>query len=298
MSATTDVFAMSCGILAGYVILNFSWPWPPANALDRFLTIVLPAILIIEFIAAINGDCFPKDFGSSAAIGRRRIYRTVLGVLWVARFSLAFGIGRILMRGSVYLHPANGEIRDAWLIQNMSSILLASSLLLTATWFALIQLEARGASAGIVLSLSLSIFCAGGTTMMAGYIKGGAAALPLATVLIVIALSSQFRVIERLLGKDQNLFSTKEIMTPAIGIGLVSLFSLIWIGRFFGQLTTTDGLVIFFAPTLCWITELPLLRNKSSAIKSVICLAAVMIPLAILLANAKREFDEKMGPLL
>ena len=134
--------------------------------------------------------------------------------------------------------------------------------------------------------------------MMAGYIKGGAAALPLATVLIVFALSSKFRVIERLLGKDQNLFRTKEIKTPAIGIGLVSLFSLVWIGRFFGQLTSTDAVAIFFAPTLCWITELPLLRNKSPAMKSVICLAAVIIPLTILLANAKHEFDEKMMPLM
>lgn len=296
MFATANVCAMTCGILAGYITLNFSWPWPPANALDRFVTIVLPAILIVELIAAIADDCLPTDSTAGTADGRRKGHRTVRGLLWLARFTLACGIGRILMHGSIYLHAANAETRDTWLIQNLPSILLASSLVLTAIWFALTHLAARVASSSIVLSLSLSILCAGGTTMMAGYIKGGAAALPLATVLIVSALASQFLVSQRFSGKELNDFRATE--TPVIGIGLVSLFGLLWIGRFFGQLTSADALVMFFAPTLCWITELPPLRHKSAAVKSIICLAAVMIPLAILLANAKREFDEKMGPLL
>ena len=83
-----------------------------------------------------------------------------------------------------------------------------------------------------------------------------------------------------------------------MGIGLVSLFSLVWIGRFFGQLTSTDAIVMLLAPSLCWITELPLLRKRSDTAKFAIQLVTVIVSLAILLVEAKREFDEKMGPLL
>ena len=49
-SESANVAAITCGLLAGYSTLKFSWPWPPANALDRFLAIVIPAILIIAEI--------------------------------------------------------------------------------------------------------------------------------------------------------------------------------------------------------------------------------------------------------
>ncbi len=296
MSETANVLAMASGAFAGYLTLNFSWPWPPANALDRFLTIVLPAILIIELIAAINGDCSATDSTASDPHNRGLASRSIHVLLWITRCFLCCGIGRILMHGSIYLDASNRSTREAWLIHNMSGILLFSSLLLMVMWFALMQLAARGVSSGIVLSLSLSLICAGCATMMAGYIKGGAAALPLATGLVVSALASQFWV-SRPLGSNKH-FNRYVIGRAAIGIGLVSLVSLVWIGRFFGQLTSAQAIVIFLAPSLCWVTEMPLLRNRTSTVKFAIRLVAVIVPLAILLANAKQEFDEKMGPLL
>jgi hypothetical protein len=296
MSETANVVAMTCGVLAGYFTLNFSWPWPPANALDRFLTIVLPAILIIELVAATLSDCLPADATASPANNHRRVHRAVRGILWIARCILSCGIGRILMHGSIYLEASNSSTRDAWLIQNMPGILLISTLLLMAIWFALTRLAARSASSCIVLSVSLSILCAGCTTMMAGYIKGGAAALPLASVLMVSALVSKLLISKRIHG-DEHI-SRCALGKAAIGIGLVSLFSLVWIGRFFGQLTSADAVVMFLTPLLCWITELPLIRNRSAVMKFTICLVAVIVPLAVLLLNAKREFDEKMAPLL
>ncbi len=296
MSETANVVAMACGVLAGYFTLNFSWPWPPANALDRFLTIVLPAILIIELIAAINGDCSATDSTASDPHNRGLASRSIHVSFWMTRCFLCCGIGRILMHGSIYLDASNRSTREVWLIHNMSGILLFSSLLLMVMWFALMQLAARGVSNGIVLSLSLSLICAGCTTMMAGYIKGGAAALPFATVLMVSASVSKFLISKRF-DSDEH-FNRCVIGRAAIGIGLVSLVSLVWIGRFFGQLTSAEAIVIFLAPSLCWVTEMPLLRNRTSTVKFAIRLVAVIVPLAILLANAKREFDEKMGPLL
>ncbi len=296
MSETANVVAMACGVLAGYFTLNFSWPWPPANALDRFLTIVLPAILIIELIAAINGDCSATDSTDVDPNDRGLASLKTRKWLWIARCFLSCGIGRILMQGSIYLDASNSSSREAWLIQNMPGILLISSLVLMAMWFALNRLAARGASSGIMMSLSLSLICAGCTTMMAGYIKGGAAALPLATGLMVSALALQFCVSRRL--DIDTPFNRYVIGTAAIGIGLVWLFSLVWIGRFFGQLTSTDAIVMLLAPSLCWITELPRLRKQSDTAKFTIQLVTVIVPLAILLVEAKREFDEKMGQLL
>ena len=301
MPETASVVAMAGGMLAGYFTLNFSWPWPPANALDRFLTIVLPAILVIEFIAAINGDCVTLNFtatGSTAGDPNNRsmAIRKSRAWLWIGRSLLCCGIGRILMHGSIYLDASNGSTREAWLIQNMPGILLICSPTLMAMWFALVQLAARGTSSGIVLSLSLSLICAGCTTMMAGYIKGGASALPLATVLMVSAVVPQDCFSRRI--DSVKRFNRHTNGTAAIGVGLVSLFSLLWIGRFFGQLTSIDAIVMFLAPSLCWITELPSLRKRSATLKFAIRLILVIVPLAILLAHGKREFDEKMAPLL
>jgi len=296
MSETANVVAIACGELAGYSTLNFSWPWPPANALDRFLTIVLPAILIIELISGIDGDCSATDSAASNPNNLALASRTTRVWLWIARCFLGCGIGRILMHGSIYLDASHCSTREAWLIQNMPGLLLISSLVLMAMWFALTQLAARRASNGIVMSLGLSLICAGCTIMMAGYIKGGAAALPVATVLMVSAMASQFWVSSQV-DSDKH-FNRHALGTAAIGIGLMSLFSLVWIGRFFGQLTSTDAILMFLTPLLCWITELPLLRKRSATAKFAIRLVTVIVPLAILLANAKREFDEKMGPLL
>lgn len=299
---TASVVAMICGVLAGYFTLNFPWPWPPVNALDRFLMILLPTVLIIELIAAINGDCTTLDVTATDSTAsdpnnRSLVSRTTRVCLWIARCLLCCVIGRILMHGSIYLNASSSSTREAWLIQNMLGILLIGSLLLMALWFALVQLAAREVpSGGIVLSLSLSLICAGCTTMMAGYIKGGAAALPLATVLMVSGLTTQFWFSRRV--DNGKPFNRHAMRTAAIGIGLVSLFSLVWIGRFFGQLTSIDAIVMLLAPSLCWVTELPPLRKRSAIAKFTFHMVAVIIPLAILLAHAKREFDEKMAPLL
>src|SRR5690242_17631285 len=45
------VVAIAGGLGAGFATLRFSIAWPPLNGLDRFLTIVLPAALLIEFAA-------------------------------------------------------------------------------------------------------------------------------------------------------------------------------------------------------------------------------------------------------
>jgi hypothetical protein len=73
---------------------------------------------------------------------------------------------------------------------------------------------------------------------------------------------------------------------------------LLFIGRFFGGLTTTRALTLFLAPLLCWATELAFLRGRKPWQVSALRLALVAIPLAVVLAVAKRDFDRDMAPLL
>src|SRR5579872_6178454 len=47
-------FASSFGILAGCALLKWRFPWPPANALDRFMTILIPVCLSVEFVLGIR----------------------------------------------------------------------------------------------------------------------------------------------------------------------------------------------------------------------------------------------------
>jgi hypothetical protein len=72
---------------------------------------------------------------------------------------------------------------------------------------------------------------------------------------------------------------------------------LLFIGRFFGQLSTGRALAILLAPLLCWITELPRLRRQNPWFVGSLRLVLVMIPLAVVLFLAKRDFDRDMAPL-
>ena len=88
------------------------------------------------------------------------------------------------------------------------------------------------------------------TVMMAGYLKGGAAAFPVAATVVSTATAAKL--------------ITKRCGTPAIvgslaiiGIGVVSLFGFLFIGVFFGRLSTGYALAMLFIPLSGWATEVP-----------------------------------------
>jgi hypothetical protein len=121
--------------------------------------------------------------------------------------------------------------------------------------------------------------------MLAGYLKGGAAALPLNAALVGTACAAR-------------LMSKKPEVEGLVGIGVVGLGSLVFIGRYFGGLSTGVALTLALAPLLCWITELPWPRQRSPWIVGGARLLCVAIPLVIILLLAKLEFDRETAPLL
>ena len=260
-----SVLGVGLGLATGYYMLSWRLAWPPINGLDRFLTIVVPATLGIELIA---GFVSVPRWGA-----------------WFLRLSLAVTIPRILLHRSVYL---SGNHEPLW--QAITAMAVCAALL-AVVWGLLSWLSQRSPGVSIPVALFLATLCAGLTVMMAGYIKGGAAAFPLAATLV--AASLWIRPV------------TKRCTAPAysgstavLGIGVVGLFSLLLIGNFFGRVSTVCGLAILLAPLLCWSTETPLLRHRQPWVVGSIRLVLVAIPLLLVLTAAKRDFDRDMAPLL
>ncbi|MEO8496275.1 MAG: hypothetical protein ABI614_14490 [Planctomycetota bacterium] len=261
------VVGMGLGLATGYFVLSLRLSWPPVNGLDRLLTIVVPATLGVELIA-----------------GFQRVPRWVK---WLLRVSLAATIPRILLHGSVYL-SGSGE---GWTLWQAAAALVTCGALLAGVWCLLASLYQRGPGVSLPLALCLTIQCAGLTVMMAGYIKGGAAAFPLAATLAATTIGAG--LITKRAGAAVHFGS------PAIvGVGIVGLFGLLFVGRFFGRLSTGGALVMLLAPLLCWMTELPLLRSRKPWLTGSLRLMLVAIPLFVVLYLAKRDFDRDMAPLL
>jgi hypothetical protein len=298
MAAAVSMLSVGGGLVAGYRVLEFAWSWPPTNALNRFLLIVLPATTILELLAA------TADFGAKAS-GKMRcgdgpmpepgsasrpglLSRILVNSLRMILFAL---VGPILLHGSVYLRDVGRDNPEAWAPSMIVVMLCASIAVLAASVTSLKRLSRRPAAGSIPISLAMAILSAGITTMLAGYIKGGAAAIPLAAALIGATLA--FPLLLSFPG-----FSRVETLHGAITIGVVGLFSLLCIGRFFGQVTSLSAIVIFLSPLLCWTSEIPRVRLTSGWQVASLRLIAVSIPLSFILIVAKTDFDQKMAPLL
>jgi hypothetical protein len=284
LANVVEVFGITAGLIAGYRVLQFELVWPPANAITRFLTIVLPAAVIVELISGFA--CIPTQ--SEA----RRLKGAGLPsfFLLILRIGFFASIGRILLHNSVYL-GVSPNIAGTWSGWQMFILLTASAVLLTAMWLLLSNLAKRDGPGSVASSLSMSIMTAGISIMLAGYIKGGVAAFPFAASLTgVVAIAQFVRPNER---SDDGRF-----MQGTISLGVTALFSLLWVGYFFGQLPAIDAVVIFLAPVLCWVSELSFFRRMNSRRRGLLRLACVAIPLLIQLLIAKRTFDQKLAPLL
>lgn len=255
-----SVLGTGLGLVVGFGVLHVRLRWPPMNGLDRLLAIVLPVVIVIELLAAVRA--FPSR------------------LVWCCRLSLCAVMGRVLLHDSVYL---SGPER-AWPSWQVAVVLAISGGLSAAVWALLLWLSRRSPGASIPLALAMAIPTAGLAVMMAGYIAGGAASFPLAAAVAGSAVAA-------------SRIAPRSATPGLIGIGVVGLFGLLFVGRFFGRLPTGYALTIMLAPLLCWTTEWPPLRRGPLLVGS-LRMALVAIPLAIVLFLAKRSFDRETAPLL
>ncbi len=250
------VVAVVAGAILGHVVLRL-WPhWPPANALDRFGVIVLPATVVLLLIG-------PWPSKSPA-------------LQWALYFFAALCFGRILLHRSVYLQDD---------LVGSSVLLVGSAVLLVGVQSLMMRLWVRTRQASIPLAIAAALFTAGLLVLMAGYIKGGCAALPWSAALVGATLGACWT-------------KNSAHLQGVVALGVVVLFGIVFIGRFFGELTTECALLVLLAPLICWVVELPGIRTRAAWQRECLCLCLVAATLFAMLFSAKRKFDREMAPLL
>jgi hypothetical protein len=237
-----------------------SWPrWPPAEDQDRFLLILLPAVLLVEGIAAV-----PR-------VPRR--------LAWALRLLLAVGAGPVLLYGSPLMGALAGRGTGPWSPSQAATALAVLAAGLILVWAALGSLVASRPQRSTLVALALTCGGAAATVLLSGYATGGLRGLALAAALAGAAVA--FRVL-----------SPPRGLTGAVGVGVVGLFALVVTGRFFGSLTTFHAVLLLLAPLLCWLPALAPLGRLRPAARGALSALLVALPLALAVVQAERVREQ------
>jgi hypothetical protein len=230
---------------------------------DRFLFVLLPAVVLVELIATI-----------------RRIPRWAA---WLLRAIVAAGAAPIVLHRSVYLEELAGPGSREWTPQETAWWLGGLAIALLAGWallsFRMHKTPTRAAPA----ALAIACGAAAVTIMYSGLATDGQLGLPLAAALAGATLAS-------------FILPAPPRGSAAIGIGIVALFGLLVGGRFFADLTTTHAALLFAGPLLCGATPLPIVRTWHPWLRFQPAVLATALLAAVVVFQAQREFNEKSKP--
>jgi hypothetical protein len=262
LASAGAVLGVGLSFYAGVWLLSLRPHWPPREDLDRLLFVLFPVLIAIELMGAIAGR-----------------FRWLV---WLPRLAVAAVAARILLHDSIYLTDSAGAGTPEWSPAQTWLILGGLAAALAAVW-ALLALLMRRAP-GPSVPLALAIPCAGAAVavMLSSYASGGQAGFALAAALAGAALASLA------LARPPDL-------QGVLGIGVVGLFALLVMGRFFGTLTTTNAALLFFAPLLCWLPELPYIRSLWPWLRALVRVTAVAVPVIAVLILAQQKFDKDSG---
>ena len=269
------VVGVGLGFAAGCWLLGTRTHWPPREDQDRFLLILLPAIIGVEVVAVFAGRA-PK-------------------FMWPLRLIIAAFAGRILLHNTSFITDLAGPGSREWTPAQSVAILGAMATALVGVWILLLVLAnrtpARPALApesgdmpkgGRSVVMAVAIACGGAaiTIMLSGYASGGQIGLPLAAALAGATLASL------VLSKPSNL-------NGVLGVGVVGLFGLLVMGRLFGQLTTANAALLVFAPLLSWLPEAPLGRRLGTRLRAATRVILTAVPVIAALVLAQQKFVEE-----
>ncbi|HEV3259179.1 MAG TPA: hypothetical protein VG013_20065, partial [Gemmataceae bacterium] len=192
---------------------------------------------------------------------------------WPLRLVIAVGAARVLLHNTTYLEDLAGPDSREWTPAQTWKILAGMGAALAVVWAALVLLVRRAPGRSVPLAVALACAAAAVTVMHSGYASGGQVGLPLAAALAGAVAASL-------------VLSGPPAMEGALGLAVVGLFALLVIGRFFGELTTLNAALLFFAPLLCWLPELP------PRFRGVARVVMVAVPVAVALLLAHQKFAE------
>lgn len=260
--AVGGALGVGIGFVAGAWALGQRPHWPPAEDRDRFLAILLPAAILVECLAALPH------------------IRPWLA--WGMRLALSAVSAPILLYATTYLTELAGPGSREWTNQQMAAWLMGLASAVAIVWMVAVRLLRTNSGRLLPFALAITAAGAGITIMLSGYLTGGELAQPLAgavggTSLAVLGL----RMLKCNLG--------------GVGVGVVGLFGLLVVGRFFGELTTVHAGMLLMAPLLVCVPELLPRKCSSPWLRGALAVVVVMMPIAFVLMQAREKFVQTSG---
>jgi hypothetical protein len=81
-----------------------------------------------------------------------------------------------------------------------------------------------------------------------------------------------------------------------VGLGVVGLFALLVVGRFFAELTGAHAALLFSAPLLGLVPELPYVRRLGPRLRGLGRVVLTAVPVVLALALAQQRFAAESAP--
>lgn len=272
LSAVAVMTAFAWGVAAGLFLLRGAPSLPPTTGLDRLLVILLPVALAIEIEAAVSR----------------------VGGVWptAERGCVALLSVPVLLHGSVWMEGGMPMV-----------VILAAALFLWASWEGIAG-EVRGSADPIVgVVTSLSLVAAGLSIAMAGWIRGGLVALPLAAALAGALLAERSGLPVGHVGGGADAPPCPSGLAGLTAAGFVALFGVVVVGRCFGRLGSAAALLVLLAPLSTVVVPGIGRMLPDSGGRRVLCSARyrillALVPLVIVVLVEKADFDARLGRLL
>jgi hypothetical protein len=256
------VLGVTAGTFAGCWITGIQPHWRPREDLDRLLLLVLPAVMSVELLAV--------------------FHQVPRSVIWPLRFAVVASTTPVLLYGSSYLSDVGGLGTSEWTPAQAVLVLGALTVALGTVWILLALLAHRSPGLSHAVTLAGTSTGAALAVMLSGYATGGQFGLPLAGALVG-ALAAL-------------CFVRSPRTTGPIGVAVVGLFSLLVIGLFFGQLAPVHAILLFSAPLLAWLPELPYLRRFPPWTRGLARVLLVGTLVAAVVVDAEMKFVEASKP--
>jgi len=251
--AATGAVAVGLGFVTGAWILGVRPTFPPREDLDRLFFVLLPIAMGAEV--------------GSVLLTRWR------WAGWALRACVALMAGRVILDGTIYITDVAGAGTREWSPSIETLVLGGLALGLLIAWRLLIGKNESDASRWTGFVLLLTVGASGLVIMLSGYATAGQLSFPLAGSLA------------------GGLFLVRTRELPGLlSIGLVGLFALLMLGRFFGNLTTLNALLLFAAPMATSLLHRAIATKLGSWQRGSLQLALGIVPLVIAVVLAQQKF--------